>query len=175
MKLLKWLAGVVVLLGLAVVLGGLLISPKFSVVRSALIQAPPDKVYALVASPRAWKDWSVWTKRDPLMQIAYFGPESGSGAGWQWKSKSEGDGRMTFTSAEPGKRIGYELFFPDFGTSTGAFDFAPEAGGTRVAWRLDGDFGSNPVFRWFTLLADSMTGKDFEGGLANLKVLAEKG
>jgi uncharacterized protein YndB with AHSA1/START domain len=175
MKLLKWLAGIVVALGLVVVLGGLLISPKFSVVRSALIPSPPDKVYALVASPRTWKDWSVWTKRDPLMQITYFGPESGSGAGWQWKSKSEGDGRMTFTSAEAGKRIGYELSFPDFGTSTGAFDFAPEGGGTRVTWRLDGDFGANPVFRWFTLLADRMTGQDFEGGLANLKALAEKG
>ena len=39
---------------------------------------------------------------------------------------------------------------------------------------MNGDFGSNPLFRWFALGADSMVGTDFEGGLANLKALAEK-
>ncbi len=39
---------------------------------------------------------------------------------------------------------------------------------------MNGDFGSNPLFRWFALVADSMTGADFDAGLANLKALAEK-
>jgi hypothetical protein len=34
--------------------------------------------------------------------------------------------------------------------------------------------GSNILFRWMTLFVDGMVGKDFEGGLANLKALAEK-
>ena len=174
MKILKWLLGAVLALAAVLVLGGLVISPKFSVSRSALVQAPPEKVYPLVAAPRQWKAWSVWTRRDPQMQIDYSGPEAGAGASWAWKSQDEGDGRMTFTIAEPNRRILYELYFPEFGTtSTGAFSFAPEAGGTRVTWTMDGDFGRNPLFRWFALAADKMVGKDFEVGLANLKALAE--
>jgi len=175
MKILKWLGVVVGLLAALLVGGGLLLSPRFNVSRSTVVQAPADKVYALVASPRQWKAWSVWNRRDPAMQIDYSGPESGPGAVWQWKSKSEGDGRMTFTAAEPGRRVVYELYFPDFGTtSTGAFSFVPEGGGTRVTWSMEGDFGRNPLMRWFALFADKMVGADFEGGLANLKALAEQ-
>lgn len=175
MKILKWLGGVVLLLAAVVLLGGLLISPKFSVSRSALVQAPAEKVYALVASPRQWKAWSVWNRRDPGMQIDYAGPESGTGAVWSWKSKSEGDGRMTFTATEPNRRVIYELYFPDFGTtSTGAFSFVPEGSGTRVTWSIEGDFGRNPLMRWFALFSDRMVGPDFAAGLANLKALAER-
>jgi uncharacterized protein YndB with AHSA1/START domain len=175
LKLLKWVLGVVVLLALVLVVGGYLLSPKFTVSRSVSVAAPPEKVYALVADPRRWKEWSVWNRRDPAMQITYSGPESGSGAVWAWKSKSEGDGRMTFTTAEPGQRLGYELYFPDFGTtSQGELTMAPEGGGTRVTWTMNGDMGSNPLFRWIALGADGMVGKDFDAGLQGLKSLAEK-
>lgn len=174
MKLLKWLVWTVLALAAVLLAGGLMISPKFSVSRSTVVQAPADKLYPLVASPREWKRWSVWNRRDPGMQIDYSGPESGAGAVWAWKSKSEGDGRMSFTAAEPNRRVVYELFFPDFGTtSTGAFSFVPDGSGTRVTWSMEGDFGRNPLMRWFALFADRMVGGDFEGGLANLKALAE--
>jgi len=35
--------------------------------------------------------------------------------------------------------------------------------------------GGSPVNRYFGLLMDRMVGPDFEGGLTNLKALAEKG
>ena len=175
MKILKWLFGLIAVLAALIVAGGLLISPKFQVTRSVTVNAPADKIYALVAEPRRWNDWAVWNKRDPAMEISYSGPESGSGAGWAWKSKTEGDGRMKFTTAEPGKRLAYELFFPDFGTtSLGDFRFEAAGAATKVSWIMNGDMGSNPVFRWFALFMDSMVGKDFESGLANLKALAEK-
>lgn len=175
MKLLKRLLIALLLLAALLFLGGLLLSPQFTVSRQVQIQAPPDKVYALVASPRQWKQWSVWNQRDPAMQIAYSGPESGTGAVWEWKSKSEGDGRMSFTAAQPGRQVAYDLYFPDFGTtSRGDFRFEPVAGGTRVTWVMHGDMGKNPLFRWMGLFADSMVGKDFEGGLAGLKAVAEK-
>jgi uncharacterized protein YndB with AHSA1/START domain len=176
MKVLKWLLWTVLALAAVLLTGGLMLSPKFSVSRSTVVQAPADKVYALVASPRQWKAWSVWNRRDPSMQIDYSGPDSGAGAVWAWKSRSEGDGRMSFTAAEPNRRVVYELYFPDFGTtSTGAFAFVPEpGGGTRVTWSIEGDFGRNPLARWFALLADNMVRRDFEGGLANLKALAEQ-
>ena len=175
MKIIKWVLGMLVALVLLLALGGLMLSPKFKVSRTVNVNAPPDKIYALVADPRRWKEWTVWNQRDPSMQISYSGPPSGSGAGWAWQSKSEGDGRMTFTAAEPGRRLAYELFFPDFGTtSTGELLLQPTGTGTQVSWVMNGDMGSNPMFRWMTLFADRMVGKDFDGGLANLKALAEK-
>jgi uncharacterized protein YndB with AHSA1/START domain len=177
MRLLKWALGLVLLLALVLVVGGYMLSPTFKVTRSITVAAPADKVYALLVDPRRWKEWSVWNQRDPSMQITYSGPDSGSGAAWAWKSKTEGDGRMTFTAAEPGKRLGYDLYFPDFGTTSGGeLLLAPAAGGgTQVSWVMNGNMGSNPLFRWMALFADGMVGKDFDAGLANLKALAEKG
>ena len=176
MKLIKWTLGLVLLLAAVLVLGGMLLSPKFTVVRSVSINAPPDKVYALVADPRGWKAWSVWNQRDPAMQITYSGPPSGAGAAWAWTSKTEGDGKMSFTAADPGKRVAYDLYFPDLGTtSQGDLSFTPEGNGTQVRWTMNGDMGGNPLFRWIALFADKMVGKDFEGGLAGLKAVAEKG
>lgn len=79
------------------------------------------------------------------------------------------------TAAEPDKRVAFELYFPDFdSTSAGELTFAPEGSATRVAWTMHGDMGGNPIARWFSLFMDGMVGKDFEAGLANLKALAEK-
>ena len=171
----KWLAIIVLALAAVLVIGGYFISPTFSVTRSTVIAAPPEKVYALVADPRHWKEWSVWNQRDPAMKIEYSGPASGVGAGWAWQSKTEGDGKMTFTAAEPAQRLAYDLYFPDFGTtSPGDFRFSAADGGTRVTWTMNGNMGRNPLFRWMALFADGMVGKDFDEGLAQLKALAEK-
>ena len=175
LKVLKWLLIAVVGIVAVLFLGGYALSPEFKTVRSITINAPADKVYALVADPREWKRWSVWNQRDPAMAIAYSGSPSGAGAAWEWKSKSEGDGKMTFTAAEPGKRVAYDLFFPDFGTtSNGDLLLMPEGGGTKVTWTMNGNMGSNPLLHWMALFGDKMVGPDFEAGLANLKAVAEK-
>ncbi|HEY8879516.1 MAG TPA: SRPBCC family protein [Roseateles sp.] len=175
MKALKVLLIAIVALLLILVLGGLLLSPKYTVTRTLTINAAPEKVYALIADPRRWKAWSAWNQRDPAMAIEYSGPASGAGAVWAWKSKSQGDGRMTFTTAEPPKRLAYELYFPDFNTtSTGDFRLDTNGGATQVTWSMDGDMGRNPMYRWMGLFMDKMVGPDFDAGLANLKALAEK-
>lgn len=175
LKALKWIVSLLLLLAVVMVAGGLLISPAFTVTRTAQVQAPAERVYGLVASPRAWRQWSVWNQRDPQMQMSYIGPETGAGAVWEWKSASQGDGRMRFTEADPPRRLAFELYFPDFGTtSTGEFEFVPKDDGTLVRWTMRGDMGDNPLYRWFALFADSTVGTDFASGLANLEALAER-
>ena len=176
MRLLKGVVILLIALVAVLVVGGLLLSPKFDVMRSVLVGAPPERIYPLIANPRAWAQWSVWSQRDPAMHVDYAGPESGAGAKWAWKSASEGDGEMSFTAAEPDKRVAYALYFPDFGTTSGGeFVLQPEPGGTRVTWSMHGDMGPNPLFHWMALFADGMVGKDFDAGLARLKAVAEKG
>ena len=175
MRILKWIIGVLIALVLLLVVIGLFLPSTFKVVRTQQIAASPEKVYALVADPRGWKQWSAWNLRDPQMQISYSGPPSGTGAKWEWKSASQGDGTMTFTAAERPRRVAFALFFPDFGTtSTGEFSFEPRAGGTLVTWSMNGDMGPNPLYHWFALAADAMVGKDFAEGLNGLKAAAEK-
>ena len=180
MRLFRWVASIIIALALLMVGIGTLLPPKFVVARNIVVNAAPERVYALVDDPRKWKDWAVWHQRDPNMSVTYTGQERGvergTGAGWSWVSKSEGEGRMKFTSAEAGRRLSYELYFADFDTtSQGELRFAAAGLGTKVSWTLNGDMGGNPFFRWMTLFADGMMGKDFDNSLVRLKALAEKG
>jgi uncharacterized protein YndB with AHSA1/START domain len=147
----------------------------YKVERSLVVEAPPDRIFPLVAAPRRWMQWSIWTRRDPGMAIEYFGPESGAGAGWRWDSKTEGRGEMTLVEADPAHGLRYKLYFPDFDTtSTGAIVLAPEGTGTRVTWNNLGDMGRNPLKHYMAAAMDRLVGPDFEAGLRNLKTLAEK-
>jgi len=174
MKVVKWILIVVGGLVVLLVAAAFMINPAYKVERTTVINAPPEKVYALVAVPAEWKRWSEWNRRDPNMKITYMGPPSGTGAGWAWESKSEGTGSMTFTKAEPLKNLAYALKFPDMGMqSTGNIALVPAGTGTKVSWSNEGNVG-NPAMRLFVPFMDSMVGPDFEKGLANLKALAEK-
>jgi uncharacterized protein YndB with AHSA1/START domain len=174
MKVVKWMLIVVVGLVAVFLVGAMLITPTYKVERGIVINAPAKKIYPLVADPKAWKRWSIWDQREPNMKVAYSGAPAGQGAKWAWESK-DGKGSMEFTAAEPDKSLRYLLTFIDMGTtSTGAFTFRPEGNGTRVSWTNEGDMGGNPMMRWFAPFMEKMIGPDFDGGLANLKALAEK-
>jgi uncharacterized protein YndB with AHSA1/START domain len=175
MKFVQWALAVVGIIFLAVVAIGFFLPSQFLVSRSIVVNAPAAKVYDLVADPRLWAKWSVWSQRDPNMYVQYSGPAFGQGAKWSWKSKSEGTGSMEFPRVEPNRRIDYTLSFPEYGMkSTGQFTFEPQGNATKVTWTNAGDVGTNPLKHYFAVLMDRMVGPDFEKGLASLKVLAEK-
>ena len=174
MKFLKWLLAGVGVLAAVLLAGGLLLPSAFTVERSARIAAPPEKVYPLLADLKRWRDWAAWYRRDAAMQITYSGAESGTGAVSAWKSASQGDGRMTITAAEAPRRVAFELYFPDWdSTSHAEITLAPQDGATLVRWTMQGDMGRNPLWHWMVPLMDRMVGKDFDEGLAALKTLAE--
>ena len=174
-KFIQWALAVVGAVALAVVGVGFFLPSAFEVQRAVQVDAPPGKVYDLVADPRHWARWSVWNRRDPKMDIRYAGPQFGQGAKWSWTSDTEGSGTMEFTRVEPDRRVEYALFFPEFGMrSGGEFTFEPAAGGTRVTWSNRGDVGGNPLKHYLAAGMDRLVGPDFEEGLANLKALAEQ-
>jgi uncharacterized protein YndB with AHSA1/START domain len=175
MKIVQWTLAAVGIIALAIVGAGFLLPSTFLVQRSIDIDAPAKKIYDLVVEPRKWSEWSVWTRRDPAMKIKYSGPPFGMGAKWSWESRKEGSGSMELTRVEPDRAVEYALVLADFNMrSTGALRLEPAGSGTRVTWSNAGDMGGNPLKHYIAAAMDRMVGPDFEGGLANLKALAEK-
>jgi uncharacterized protein YndB with AHSA1/START domain len=175
MKILKWTLLAILGLVIVLLLVAFLLPRQFKVERSAVINAPVGAVFPLVNVTTRWKEWGVWNERDPNMEMTFTGG-AGVGAKWSWKSKTEGNGEMEFTDVQPERSVTYKLSFPDFGmVSTGNITFANvDDKSTKVTWTNEGDLGRNPMMRYIGLTLDGRVGKDFDSGLAKLKVLAEK-
>jgi hypothetical protein len=172
--MLKKLLLSLVILVAALAAVGMLLPRSITVTRSVTVNAPPETIYPLVATPRSWPSWSPWNKRDPNMAITYSGPAQGVGAKWDWISKSEGDGSMVFTEATAPTTATFELTIVGMGPpSKGTFTLAPSGSATTVEWTMTSDMGAGPVGRWFGLYFPSMLRKDFDDGLASLKRVAE--
>ncbi|MNZ86137.1 Polyketide cyclase / dehydrase and lipid transport [compost metagenome] len=170
-------AGIALAVALVVVLALAAMSPDgFRVERSTVIQAPPDKVYGLIEDFHQWRQWSPFENLDPDMQRTYRGPQKGPGAVYEWKSEGRaGEGSMRILSATPASNVTIRLDFvePFPAHNTAEFSLRAEGGATRVTWAMYGPtpFGAKVVHLFFSM--DSMVGKDFEAGLANLKRLSE--
>jgi hypothetical protein len=173
MRALKFLLAVILALAVLTFGGGLLLKKEYRVERSVVVNAPADKVYALIDSSQGWAQWGVWYQRDPKMQVVEVKAGRGVGAQWSWKSESQGNGAMKLTAAVPSQKVGYELTVEGFDASSGELLLAQEGASTRVIWVMQGRM-SGPISRWFGLFMDRLVGPDFEGGLSNLKSLAEK-
>lgn len=149
----------------------------FRVQRSIRIAAPPEKVFPLVSSLHKWDGWSPYEKRDPAMKKVHSGAPSGKGAVYQWEGNKEiGQGRMEIVEANSPYRVVIKLDFlkPFEAHNTAEFVFKTIDGQTDVTWAMYGpqSFMGRVMSLFFSM--DRMVGGDFETGLANLKVIAEK-
>jgi hypothetical protein len=178
MRSLKILLNVLLILLGIFLMGGLLLPPKWIVSRSVTIHATPKEIYPFVSNFKEWEKWAPWNShKDATLQYTYQGPRESAGAKQSWKSEKMGSGWMQFTSMNPQTGVAYDIYI-DMGRSQSAFQgdlrFAREGDDTRVTWTDQGDSGKNLIKRWMSLVFKSMLGKDFETGLANLKMLVEK-
>ena len=172
-------------LTIAIVLGVLLLGllafaatrpNTFQVSRSQSIQAPPDRIYALIEDFRNWVLWSPYEKLDPTMKKTLSGASKGKGAIYQWAGNSKaGEGRMEIieTAAPELVKIKLDFLKPFEGHNTSEFRLDARGGATDVTWAMYG-----PQTFLFKLMSiffsmDKMLGKDFETGLRNLKSIAE--
>lgn len=175
MKTLLKIVGVLVLLLAALICVGFFLPSKFSVERSLVINAPPEKIYPAIGDVKRWPEWQIWHERDPKMQVTTSATTNAVGSTSTWKSQSQGNGSAKLTKLEAPKKVEFELSFEGFDQpSIGTLLLEPTTGGTKVRWLMSGDVGASPINRWFCKFMDSMVGKDFESGLAKLKALSEK-
>lgn len=174
----KWIA-VIVVVAVVVVLALAASRPdSFRVERTTRIQAPPEKVYALIEDFHLWPQWSPFEKLDPDMKRTFSGAAKGQGAVYAWAGNGKaGEGRMEITEVTPATRLTIALDFlkPFKANNTAEFTLLPRDGGTEVTWAMYGPtpFVAKIMHLFFSM--DSMVGKDFEAGLANLKRLSEQG
>ncbi len=154
---------------------GFLLPRQVHVERSVAIDAPPTTVFALLGGFRMFHRWSPWHGLDPNLRYTYSGPDFGAGATIEWAGdpKTVGSGRQEIVEARSPDRILFALYFGPDGRATGEYTLSAEGDDTRVTWGFDTDLGVNPLGRYFGLMMDGMVGKDFEKGLASLKILAE--
>ena len=148
----------------------------FRVERTASVNAPPEKIFALVNDYRQWPSWSPYEKMDPAMKKTFTGPASGKGAVYEWEGNAKaGKGRIEILDAAPPNRISMKLDMlkPMQGHNTVDFVFTPQGGATDVSWTTRGK--SPFIGKLFGLVfnMDRMVGGQFEEGLAKLKQLSE--
>ncbi len=148
----------------------------FHVERSVTITAPAEKIFPLLNDFHAWNDWTPYNK-DPAMKKTFSGSEQGVGAMYAWQgNKNVGKGDITIIASTPVSKIIFDLHMvePFEARNVAIFNLAAIGETTTVTWSLD---GANPLIAKIMGLffdMDNMIGKDFEVGLAKLKVLAEK-
>jgi uncharacterized protein YndB with AHSA1/START domain len=173
---------IAVVLAIAIAIVLVLASMKseiFRIERMAVVQAPAERIFALINDFHQWAGWSPWEHKDPAMKRIYSGPESGRGATYAWDgNKNVGSGRMEILDATSPSKIVIKLdFFKPFeGHNTAEFTFVPErdASATNITWVMHGPASFMTRVMQVFMNFDKMIGKDFEAGLANLKRLAEK-
>lgn len=149
---------------------------QFAVERRIVVGAPAEKIVPLVSDFRRWAEWSPWEKLDPAMKRTFGGPAAGVGATYAWQgNKDVGSGRMEVKSVTADK-VGIQLDFlePFEAHNTADFLLAPKGGGTEVRWVMSGPATFVTKLMGVFVSMDSMVGPDFERGLAQLKVAAEK-
>jgi len=144
---------------------------SFRVERSKMVSGKPSDAFTIINDLRQWRRWSPYDKRDPNMKVELDGPESGVGSSYTWNGNGQvGEGKMTITESKPGELVAMRLQFsrPFKCDNRVRFTMAPEQGGTRVAWIMEGEnnFISKAISLFMSM--DKMVGKDFEEGLANL-------
>jgi uncharacterized protein YndB with AHSA1/START domain len=170
-----------VLFGLLVIVAAVLIaaatkSDTFRIERSIVIQAPPEKVYPLIADLHEWPKWAPQDREDPTMKRAFSGAVRGVGAASDWSgSGNTGKGRMEIVTAEAPRTVTVKVDFekPFVAHNLNTFVLAPDGNGTRVSWTMQGtNVYMMKVMSVFVNM-DRTMGSHFESGLANLKAAAE--
>lgn len=145
--------------------------------RTVSIKAPPEKIFPLIDNLRNNARWQPYYMKDPAMRIAYSGSESGPGAQVDFDgNRNVGSGRVTITGSAPPDEVTMRLqmFKPFAVDSAIKFTLVPRGETTDVTWAMQEQTPYMAKIMYVFLDIDHMVGTDFETGLANLKVIAEK-
>lgn len=149
----------------------------FRFARTARIAASPARLFALINDLKQMNTWNPYALRETAGTGSYSGPASGVGARHDFAGAKSGSGHIEILEATPNARVLMRLFMfkPFQADNRVELTLVLEGSATAVTWAMS---GKQPILaKVMTLFIDceKMVGKDFEEGLANLKVKAEQG
>jgi uncharacterized protein YndB with AHSA1/START domain len=150
---------------------------SFRVQRSITIKAPAEKIFPQVNDLRAQQAWSPWEAKDPAMKRTYSGEQSGKSAKYEWQgNKQVGHGRMEIVESTPPTRLVMKIDFlePFPANNMAEFVLEPRGDSTVVTWAIYGPSPFMSKLMGVFMNIDTMVGKEFDTGLANLKAQMEK-
>jgi hypothetical protein len=139
-----------------------------------LVEAAPDKILPLVATPKHWLDWDLWS--DPTeegFEATFEGPESGPGAKMRWKTATK-RGQLEILGASAAEGVQYELDLDDM-PGKGQIRLEPYGVQTRVRWTYSGDLGWNLAARFIIPFMQKALVTTMQKGLSNLRTRALAG
>ncbi len=168
-------------IAVVVLLGALLIyaatqPDTFRIQRAASIKAPPERIFAVLNDFLRWDTWSPWEKKDPAMKRTFSAVTSGKGAVYAWEGNRDvGQGRMEIAESVAPSKVAIKLDFvkPFEAHNIVEFTLEPKGDSTNVTWAMQGPMLYISKLITVFVSMDSMVGKDFEAGLANLKTVTE--
>ncbi len=145
---------------------------SFSIRRSRDIQAPPDRIFPLIDSPRRMNAWNPFLEPDPAVQLTYSGPERGPGATNAWAGNSNvGAGSFEIKEVIAPTRVVGRLIMlkPMAADNVVEFTLVPKGDTTTVTWAMSGQQPLMAKVMTLFIDCDRMVGRQFDKGLASLE------
>lgn len=143
----------------------------FEVERSETIEAPPEKIMALLEDFHRWGEWSPWEKLDPDMKRTFSGAPKGTGAAYAWQGNSKaGAGRMEIIESSPlHVKIKLDFTKPFEAHNVVEMRLEPRGSATNVTWSMHGPATFITKIFMVFMNMDKMVGKDFAKGFENMR------
>lgn len=150
---------------------------RLRVQRSVSIEAPARRIFSQLDDLRAQEGWSPWEAKDPATKRTDSGEQSGKGAKYEWQGNQQvGHRRMEIVESRPPTRLVMKLDFiaPFPANNMAEFILEPQGDSTMVTWAIYGPSPFMSKLMGVFMSIDTMIGKEFDTGLANLKAQMEK-
>ncbi len=174
--MIKTIAIVVVSLVAALLIFAATKPDTFRVERSISIEAPSEKIFAILNDFHLSQSWSPFEKKDPTMKRTFGGAASGKGAVYEFDGNKEvGKGRLMITDTAPPSKItiALDMVEPFEAHNTVEFTLGANGDSTKVTWAMHGPQSYVMKVLSFFIDCDKMIGKDFEAGLVKLKAITQ--
>lgn len=159
---------------IAAILGYAATKPgTFQISRTAGIQAPPDRIFALVNNLADHERWSPFA-RDPKVKNTLSNPAAGTGARVDFDGSCAGT--LSITDCSPPSRVAMRLLMtkPMKADNQIEFSFVPQGDATSVTWAMRGPQPYLGKLMSVFINCEKMVGRQFEEGLAALKSITER-
>ena len=167
MRILKYIALLILLVLVASTILVATLRPDFNIVRTKIINTPKSSLFNYVNDYKNWADFGSWKQDDPSMTIKYGAVTSGKGASYTWKG-NDGNGKMQTISVKDNDSIYQKMDYN--GTLSEVFwSFKDTLGKTKVTWRTKGKMSFG--FKIYCALQggiDNIVGTMYERSLTNI-------